>query len=652
MLAESEDDEGEKGEGENGQRQLRQPLLTPVTGAVSAKSEHISQWNWNVKVILLYTFVIQVARSIWQAQILSIYLKSLSQDIRTVGYVEGVQGGVRLVTGILTGWLVDNYLKDRKNAALRWMCIYGLCVFAFAAFSVVRIRETYVWYGILSAYSPQRSLQMSIVGTVLADSIKTGRREQVYTVYRVVSNAGSIVGPMIQILYFFYAGDRWSAENLRIVMLIGIGLSASALPLQILIDESRTLGSKSEAKQRQNKSQDDSSDIDSVSVTKSSEESHPRNQTHGTVPPRDDVDEHYARILRWSVVAYDILRVLFGGLVDKYFGVFFQGPLEISPILSALIQMACRIGIVGTTALVGWLSKHISAAYVCMGLLVLVNVANATLAVDPYENSGSSKWILVGAYILRGSALVSVFGLKHALLMDRVPKKHRGKFSALDDLQSGFWSGTAALGGIIIDAEGYRTAFTIMGSGFGLATLAWFGVVFSDTKARRRERDLALSDASEIETDDDAAPETDEDTLTHDPEIGDVGASNNAYDDDEDDDVDDIGKRFSAMMQTTDEIMFTGAFLDPSRDSVHLRKSHSGKRHKRFRRRRGKGIAGGRFRSPSLPAMKLDSAFTVDHMKLDGPYDTPFPRMPSVVVESTDTWSPKGPGAIPRSETN
>jgi len=93
-----------------------------------------SIWNRNVKTILLYTFVVQMARSIWQSQILSIYLYDLCDDMRVVGYIEGIQGVCRLITALITGYVVDNCLTRRKNAALRFTCFYGIVLFAAAAY--------------------------------------------------------------------------------------------------------------------------------------------------------------------------------------------------------------------------------------------------------------------------------------------------------------------------------------------------------------------------------------------------------------------------------------------------------------------------------------------------------------------------------------
>jgi len=493
-------------------------------------------------------------------------------------------------------------------------------------------------------------MQMSVVGVIFADSMRTGDREMVYTIYRVISNLGSLVGPVIQIVFFYFNGDDWSSENLRMVMVIGIALSASALPIQLFIDENKTLGNKSEAKQRQIKiktvvdddDDDNNNDDDVTTTTKGTNDDEedeeippPPPQQHDddrtdedeeeSPPPsqqRDETDEFYARVLRWSIVMYDLFRVLFGGLVDKYFGIFFKEPLGISPIGSSLIQLGCRLGIIITTSCVGWISKkHVPAALVCLMLLIFVNAANVTLSVDTNEsNMGYGKWILVAAYIVRGSALVSVFGLKHALLMDRVPKKHRGKYSAIDDLQSGFWSGSAALGGWLIHAYSYRMAFSVMSAGFGLATFSWFGVVYSDCMSRQHENIMNEKNDS---TDDDDEEEEEEQQQRLDESSSKCQSEERDGDDTDDyDTYDDISHRFQNIM--TNDTMFDDGFI-PSRSSLPRRRG-SGSR-KRRRRRRRTGSAHSRLRSPSLPAMRGGKFGFLDDV--DFGLDRTWPPRPS-----------------------
>ena len=69
----------------------------------------------------------------------------------------------------------------------------------------------------------------------------------------------------------------------------------------------------------------------------------------------------------------------------------------------------------------------------------------------------------ISAWIVREGSLNAVFGLK----------KSRGRWNAVDSLQSSVWAGTAAAGGFVIHAYGYRAALAVMSGGFICATLAF-----------------------------------------------------------------------------------------------------------------------------------------------------------------------------------
>lgn len=48
-----------------------------------------------------------------------------------------------------------------------------------------------------------------------------------------------------------------------------------------------------------------------------------------------------------------------------------------------------------------------------------------------------------------------------AVLMDSVPRRHRGKVNAIDSVRTFSWSGSAALGGMLIERYGFQTTFLI-----------------------------------------------------------------------------------------------------------------------------------------------------------------------------------------------
>ena len=45
--------------------------------------------------------------------------------------------------------------------------------------------------------------------------------------------------------------------------------------------------------------------------------------------------------------------------------------------------------------------------------------------------------------------------------MDSVPRRHRGKVNAIDSVRTFSWSGSAALGGLLIERYGFQTTFLI-----------------------------------------------------------------------------------------------------------------------------------------------------------------------------------------------
>lgn len=86
---------------------------------------------------------------------------------------------------------------------------------------------------------------------------------------------------------------------------------------------------------------------------------------------------------------------------------------------------------------------------------------------------GRNLWLDAGGWIMREGALNGVFGLKQTILMDHVPKGKRGIWNSVSTLNSGFWSGSAMLGGWLIRNYGFSANFTMMSWGFVLALLSW-----------------------------------------------------------------------------------------------------------------------------------------------------------------------------------
>lgn len=77
------------------------------------------------------------------------------------------------------------------------------------------------------------------------------------------------------------------------------------------------------------------------------------------------------------------------------------------------------------------------------------------------NNTTRSIKVDVGAWVLLSGSSDATEGLKSTILMDNVPKRNRGKWNSMNDIQASFWSGTAAIGGWLVQQQGYRLALQV-----------------------------------------------------------------------------------------------------------------------------------------------------------------------------------------------
>jgi hypothetical protein len=305
---------------------------------------------------------------------------------------------------------------------------------------------------------------------------------------------GQVTAPLLQLMVFYFYGDaQWEDHHLRIVIFVGVCTQAAAVLSSLLLSERYALRQSSEAAQETIKRDDLGETGEGAPEEEAATE-------------QVDViyDGNKAQHLRWSIFVYDMFRVLFGGLAVKYFGLFFtvgSAPGEgyqMSPVHFSLLMAGNRLGNALCTVLAGSLaSRFQSRGVVIFVMLTLCDAGNLMLA---YGAGPALLSLDIGGFVLRSCTLMSIFGIKKSLLMDHTPKRHRGRscthlfkdtaskcsfqhfsllgmWTSIDDLQSSFWSGTAAVGGILIEHKGFRFNFMVMAWGFVAATLVWTNVV-------------------------------------------------------------------------------------------------------------------------------------------------------------------------------
>ena len=269
--------------------------------------------NRNVLIVMCITLMQYMGLVIWQGQFLTLFLFAFSGgDSATPGYIEGTQGVVRLTSAFAAGWLVD---RVSHNYVLRLSAAYGVALLAVIAVLVAQLDAsaglTWVWYVVLCLFAPLRSFQKAAIGAVFANSTTTGNRLSVYTMRQSIGFIGQVVAPIIQLVVFWRTGNTWSLLALRYVLIIGILCHVVSCVLQCFLDTKHELGDKSEAAQAQARG----TQLERERTVSS------RGGEKATEETVDDAE--LARKIRWSVLVYDVLRVLSGGIANKYIGLFF-----------------------------------------------------------------------------------------------------------------------------------------------------------------------------------------------------------------------------------------------------------------------------------------------------------------------------------------
>jgi MFS family permease len=82
-------------------------------------------------------------------------------------------------------------------------------------------------------------------------------------------------------------------------------------------------------------------------------------------------------------------------------------------------------------------------------------------------------WLLVIVFITRGATMNASQPLSRSILMDTVPKKHRGKVNSMEAIAWGlFWNISAAIGGFLIGPDNnFRLCYLVTSGLYVFGTL-------------------------------------------------------------------------------------------------------------------------------------------------------------------------------------
>lgn len=395
----------------------------------------------NVKLSYLYTVLQSFGRGIWMGNILSLYIVVFAERSNglfgltpneLLGVASGITGISMTALVFPSGALADKFGRDKMLKAAAFFGVSAMLTMAFSSSMTTILIALFLW----GAF---QGLNRPAFQSILADSLVTGQRSKVYAKMHLVRQGGMAFGPFLNIVLFLYLGDKWDISILRSVMLVGIVFSLVSALLLFFFKDARSLGDESE------------------SIVEKTE---------------DDIDPKLTKRRKRIPLLLTSSNLVIGmgaGMTVKFFPVFFRAIYDMKPITVQLIMGATFI-FTGTFAVLAQkFSLKKGRVEIMLGSKIIATAILFILALYP------TFWVLIVLYIIRGALMNSVQPLSRSILMDAVPKKHRGKWNSASVISWGlFWNASAMIGGFLIGDDNFRLCFNVTAIVYAVGSIPLF----------------------------------------------------------------------------------------------------------------------------------------------------------------------------------
>ena len=451
----------------------------------------------NVFYAFLFTGCSSAGRSLWSSSVLSVLAYELAySDHRSeaVGVLTSIRGLAQLFASVPTGILLDGYMK--RSTALKTSSVIG-----FTAASLIFVAASMKSYVALAASLATWGLYWGIantsVGALLADSTGQGNnRTSIYTRNKMFQASGMSTGPIASLIMFALLGNQWSLENCVIIVMVGqlVTLPAIAslcffkdvqndindgLPkvLNNIDMEKGALGNIFDEDDSTTKIDDDENSLiteserhllsDTTSLKKDNETS--ISTLNGNCSTKRAVSK--------LIAASDLITGLASGMSISYFPIFFSYNLGLTPVFVQLLYVLHPLCTAFIFCPLGQrLSKRfgrcqVAIAYKFIGIFLMYSIIIS-------YNVNTPSWAICILYVLRTTFMNSTQALTKSTLMDYVPHDERGKWTALESVNSFSWSGSALMGAFLVRHHGVLTNFAVTGALQMVSTMFLVYIVF------------------------------------------------------------------------------------------------------------------------------------------------------------------------------
>jgi MFS family permease len=339
----------------------------------------------------------------------------------SVGLAESVSGLTQVLVVFPAGYIADRFSRSK---ILAWCSVLSLFYVSVSCCGVW-FDESNLIYASLVIGGVYAAVQNSTSFALFADSVPQGMRAVWMARVAVVTQIAMGSGPAISLLMLHYLGDNWDLSILHIVLVSGFLMM---VPANMFLQ-----GWK---------------DIPAAPAPVVSSADHPL------------IESVTSKGSRFSYVPYmiclnDIITCIGAGMTVKFFPLFFKNDYGLSPVqLQALFTVYCL-----AFALCTWLCERIASRIgrVQSSLIFSISGVACLFSLAYLENLVA----VIVVFILRGALQNSIYPIDRSIIMDFVPSDQRGRWNSIESISAMTWSGSAVLGGFLMDSHDYRYTFVI-----------------------------------------------------------------------------------------------------------------------------------------------------------------------------------------------
>ncbi len=420
----------------------------------------------NVTLVLFYTWVAFTGRGLWNQNCLATLVFLLKDgDPKAIGFLTAAMGMAQLCTSIPTGILADRY---RRDTLLKAGALVGIGAVGFSLRAALRPS-----YGMLLVALLLWGVHWGIVNTsitaLFSDSIPDGERSYYFTKRAVLINVANTCGPVIALTMFAVMGDNWTVKDCSKVLLAGNLISLPGLLLLCWMNDNHGTNDHVETDHSNTNITESDNDLEEPLLPRS-ESSSTINSTANSVERTADKhrDETYDevrlgqallcccsssnRAVPSLIATADVISGLASGMSIRYIAIFLYDNLHLSPVAVQVVYLITPILQVFLRKKAQVLAKNYGRCRVTVALKWIG--ITLMIAMVVLYRLGAPRLLICMVLIFRTCFMNSPSSLTKSVLMDHVPKKERAKWASLESVSMVSWSGSAALGGILVQTEG------------------------------------------------------------------------------------------------------------------------------------------------------------------------------------------------------